>query len=151
MFKEGNLLKFSPFIFKNGACPKNKFFVVLKEAENAMIMASLPTSKDHVPADMQLQEGCMEIPDRQINIYIFLAKQNIAIHPDTQLPFSFNLNTFIYGADIDSYPVTVFQEQIENGETKVELMGRLTEEQFSALKDCLKGSKMTKRRFKRML
>ena len=73
------------------------------------------------------------------------------IHPDTQLPFSFNLNTFIYGADIDSYPVTVFQEQIENGETKVELMGRLTEEQFSALKDCLKGSKMTKRRFKRML
>lgn len=29
--------------------------------------------------------------------------------------------------------------------------GRLTEEQFSALKDCLKGSKMTKRRFKRML
>ena len=120
MFKEGNLLKFSPFIFKNGACPKNKFFVVLKEAENAMILASLPTSKDHV-------------------------------HPDTQLPFSFNLNTFIYGADIDSYPVTVFQEQIENGETKVELMGRLTEEQFSALKDCLKGSKMTKRRFKRML
>ena len=73
MFKEGNLLKFSPFIFKNGACPKNKFFVVLKEAENAMILASLPTSKDHVPADMQLQEGCMEIPDRQINIYIFLA------------------------------------------------------------------------------
>ena len=60
-------------------------------------------------------------------------------------------NSFIYGADIDSYPVTVFQEQIENGETKVELMGRLTEEQFSALKDCLKGSKMTKRRFKRML
>mgnify|MGYP000762984021 CR=1 FL=1 len=50
MFKEGNLLKFSPFIFKNGACPKNKFFVVLKEAENAMILASLPTSKDHVPA-----------------------------------------------------------------------------------------------------
>lgn len=63
MFKEGNLLKFSPFIFKNGACPKNKFFVVLKEAENAMILASLPTSKDHVPADMQLKEGCMEIPD----------------------------------------------------------------------------------------
>ena len=56
MFKEGNLLKFSPFIFKNGACPKNKFFVVLKEAENAMILASLPTSKDHVPADMQLKE-----------------------------------------------------------------------------------------------
>ena len=116
-----------------------------------MILASLPTSKDHVPADMQLQEGCMGISYRQINIYIFLAKQNIAIHPDTQLPFSFNSNTFIYGADIDSYPVTVFQEQIENGETKVELMGRLTEEQFSALKDCLKGSKMTKRRFKRML
>ena len=93
----------------------------------------------------------MEIPDRQINIYIFLAKQNIAIHPDTQLPFSFNLNTFIYGADMTVIPLQFSKNQIENGETKVELMGRLTEEQFSALKDCLKGSKMTKRRFKRML
>lgn len=45
MFKEGNLLKFSPFIFKNGACPKNKFFVVLKEAENAMILAPYPLLK----------------------------------------------------------------------------------------------------------
>lgn len=88
-----------------------------------------------------------KFPTRQINIYIFLAKQNIAIHPDTQLPFSFNLNTFIYGADIDSYPVTVFQEQIENGETKVELMGRLTEEQFSALKDCLKWIEDDKKAF----
>lgn len=52
MFKEGNLLKFKPFIFKNGACPKDKYFLVLKEMENTMILASLPTSKDHVPTDV---------------------------------------------------------------------------------------------------
>ena len=29
MFEAGNLLFFKPFIFKNGALPKNKFMVVL--------------------------------------------------------------------------------------------------------------------------
>lgn len=151
MFKEGNLLKFFPFIFKNGAGPKDKYFVVLKETDGSILLAALPTSKDHVPADIQLRGGCIELPDRQINIYIFLAKHNIAVHPDTQVPFFFDLNTFIYGADIDTYPVSVFEEQIKNGETKVELMGELTQEQFSALKDCLKESKTVKRRFKKIL
>lgn len=151
MFKEGNLLKFKPFIFKNGACPKDKYFLVLKEMKNTMILASLPTSKDHVPTDVELQEGCIELPDRQVNIYIFLAKQNIAIHPETQVPFCFELNTFIYGADIDTYPTFSFEQQINNGETEVELLGKVTEEQFSALKECLKRSKMVKNKFKRVL
>ena len=29
MFEQGNLLYFEPFIFKNGAKPKNKYMVVL--------------------------------------------------------------------------------------------------------------------------
>lgn len=30
MFEEENLLKFEPFLFKNGAVPKPKYFVVLR-------------------------------------------------------------------------------------------------------------------------
>lgn len=33
MFEEGNLLFFRPFLFKNGAEPQNKFFLVLKKME----------------------------------------------------------------------------------------------------------------------
>lgn len=55
MFDEGNLLYFSPFIFKNGAPPQPKFFLVLKTMEKGLLLASLPTSKDHVPGDMRVQ------------------------------------------------------------------------------------------------
>ena len=49
MFEEGNLLLFRPFIFKNGATPKDKFFLVLeKDIQGGLLLASLPTSKDHV-------------------------------------------------------------------------------------------------------
>lgn len=64
MFEQGNLLYFEPFIFKNGAKPKNKYMVVLgKDIDRNMIIASLPTSKDHVPGDMEVKAGCLELPD----------------------------------------------------------------------------------------
>ena len=31
MYEEGMILLFHPFIFKNGATPKDKFFIVLKK------------------------------------------------------------------------------------------------------------------------
>lgn len=35
MFEEGNLLRFEPFLFKNGALPKPKYFVVIKDSSFA--------------------------------------------------------------------------------------------------------------------
>ena len=55
------------------------------------------------------------------------------------------------GRTVAEADIERWKGRIENRETKVELMGKLTKEQFSALKDCLKESKMTKRRFKKML
>lgn len=60
MFEEGNLLLFTPFYFKNGALPRPKFFLVLKVCDGNMLLASLPTSKDHVPSDMSVKSGCFE-------------------------------------------------------------------------------------------
>ena len=54
MFEDGKLLLFHPFLFKNGATPKDKFFVVLKELEGNILLASLPTSKDHVHGNLDI-------------------------------------------------------------------------------------------------
>ena len=57
MFEEGNLLLFHPFVFKNGAASKDKFFLVLENMDGELLLASLPTSKDHVPSDIELKHG----------------------------------------------------------------------------------------------
>ena len=58
MFEEGNLLYFDPFLFKNGATPKPKFFIVLKnDINDEVILATLPTSKDHIPSDVAITSG----------------------------------------------------------------------------------------------
>ena len=60
MFEEGNLLFFRPFLFKNGAESQDKFFLVLKKLEGDILLASLPTSKDHVPSDLEVKHGMLE-------------------------------------------------------------------------------------------
>ena len=80
MFEAGNLLYFKPFIFKNGALPKNKFMVVLgQDANGNTLLASLPTSKDHVPGDIEVKGGCIDLPKRQVNVFVFSAGENITI------------------------------------------------------------------------
>ena len=151
MFESGNLLYFEPFIFKNGAKPKNKYMVVLgKDIDGNMILASLPTSKDHVPHDIEVKVGCLEIPDRQVNVFVFPANINVAYSYDGAA-FSFRVNTFIYGSDLDTYPVVSFTQQISDKITKVSVLGKLTEEYMCSLIDCLKKSRMVKNKFKRVL
>ena len=45
MYEAGDLLKFSPFKFKNGNQPKPKYFIVLGHIDKKVMMATLPTSK----------------------------------------------------------------------------------------------------------
>lgn len=68
MFEPENLLYFNPFIFPDGGDPKPKFFVVLGEIGDTMLLASLPTSKDHIPSDVTLTSGCIEIAERMVNV-----------------------------------------------------------------------------------
>ena len=119
MFEEGNLLLFRPFLFKNGATPKDKFFVVLKELEGNILLASLPTSKDHVPSDMEVRHGCLNIAERFINVFIFLSGEEI-VSKDDGSRFAFNKNTFIYGADLDIYPTSRFELQERMAQTSIE-------------------------------
>src|SRR5574344_1223232 len=125
MFEEGNLLKFSPFNFKNGATPKDKYFIVLKNINDGLLLATLPTSKDHVPSDISNAQGCIELPDSQVNVYVFKAKEVIA-NTINNTPFSFVLNTFVYGADVELYPIITFKQQIDLKLTSVKFLVNVT-------------------------
>ena len=71
MFEKGNLLLFRPFVFKNGAMPKDKFFLVLENVDGNLLLASLPTSKDHVPSDVEVKHGCLDLAERFVNVFVF--------------------------------------------------------------------------------
>lgn len=125
--------------------------VLGQDANGNTILASLPTSKDHVPNDVEVKGGCIDFPDRRVNVFVFLANEEITVPQDGSISFSFDVNTFIYGADLDTYPITAFQEQINDKLTEVELKGKISDNHFTALKECLKNSKMVKNKYKRVL
>lgn len=146
MFEPGNLLYFNPFIFPDGGEPKTKFFVVLGEVEDTVLLASLPTSKDHIPSDVEVTSGCLEIAERMVNAFIFMANEIV-----TDNGFFFDKNTFIYGQNIKTYNTASFLGQTVSGETVIEEKGKLKDEIFTAIKDCLKNSDAVRKRFKNYL
>lgn len=146
MFEPGNLLYFNPFIFPDGGDPKPKFFVVLGDVDETVLLASLPTSKDHIPSDLEVKSGCLEIPERMVNAYTFLANEVV-----TDNGFFFEKNTFVYGQNIKTYNTIAFSEQEKAGETEIELKGNLKADLFTALKDCLRNSDAVRKRFKQYL
>lgn len=146
MFEPGNLLYINPFIFPDGGDPKPKFFVVLGEVEETVLLASLPTSKDHIPSDVEVTSGCLEIPERMVNAYTFLANEVV-----TENGFFFERNTFIYGQNIKTYNTTAFTEQEKAGDTEIELKGKIKSDLFTALRDCLRNSDAVRKRFKQYL
>lgn len=146
MFEPGNLLYFNPFIFPDGGESKAKFFVVLGEMEGTLLLASLPTSKDHIPSDVEVKSGCLEIAERMVNAYIFMANDVV-----TENGFFFEKNTFIYGQNIKTYNTAVFLQQQTAGQTDITDKGKLKEDIFSALRECLKNSDAVRKKFKKYL
>lgn len=150
MFEEGNLLLFRPFLFKNGAAPKDKFFLVLANVGDDLLLASLPTSKDHVPSDMEVKHGCLEMAERFVNVFVFLSGEEIAMR-ETGESFSFSKNTFVYGANLDVYAASQFELQERMAQTEIELIGRLDSDVFAELKNCLANSSMVKNKYRKIL
>ena len=146
MFEPGNLLYFNPFIFPDGGEPKPKFFVVLGEVYDSVLLASLPTSKDHIPSDVEVTSGCLEIAERMVNAYIFKANEVV-----TDNGFFFEKNTFIYGQNIKTYNTAIFLHQQTDSLTEITEKGKLRDEIFTSLKDCLKNSDAVRKRYKQYL
>lgn len=146
MFEPDNLLYFNPFIFPDGGDPKPKFFIVLGEVDETMLLASLPTSKDHIPSDVEVLSGCLEIAERMVNAYVFMANEVV-----TEDGFFFEKNTFVYGQNIKMYNTTAFLQQQIDGQIQISIKGKLTDDVFSALTNCLKNSDAVRKRYKQYL
>ena len=141
MYPEGQLLRFTPFVFKNGANPKPKFFIVLKHLDDKLMMASLPTSQDHIPSDITYSSGCVNIAERSVNAYVFMPDEFVT---DS---FSFVKPTFVYGEQVDEYALKYLDEM----ETTIEDLGVIHHELFIQLKECLKQSALLKRKYRKQL
>lgn len=146
MYSEGNILFFTPFHFKNGNIPAKKFFVVLKVVDNTTILASLPSSKDFIPKDQEVESGCIELPD--ININCFVISAGI---PITECGKCFDVTTFIYGSGLDSYDIEYMNKKYAIEGVDFRFFGKMKKEIFSELLCCLKSSKVVRKKFVKML
>lgn len=150
MFEEGNLLLFHPFLFKNGATPKDKFFLVLGSVDGDLLLASLPTSKDHVPSDVEVSHGCLDLPELYVNVFVFIAGEEVVLRQGGER-FSFSKNTFVYGANLDVYSISQLELQERMSQTCIELIGNLDADVLAELKKCLSNSKMVKNKYRKIL
>ena len=138
---EGTLLYFDPFVFKNGATPKPKYFIVLANTDDGVMLASLPTSKDHVPADAEVVRGAVNIPERGVNAYVFEAGDQVT---DT---YCFPRRTYVYGEQVDDYT----EADLNAMGSTIQNLGVLKPELLADLKACLKQASNIKRKYVKWL
>ena len=146
MFQEGSIIYFTPFYFKNGNTAKQKYFVVLKNQDDQNLLASLPTRKDNIPVRNEIQNGCLELPDINLNCFVISSDRTV-----TQCGKHFEFKTHIYGHQIDVYEIAVLKEIYPIENTDYELWGMMHNDLFLELIDCLKNSRSVKRKYKKIL
>lgn len=145
MYTPGKLIFFDPFHFKNGDSSP-KFFLVIKILNGNVILATLPSSKVHLPSNQLIQHGCLEVPDSGINCYIFEANR-----PITKCGWCFDLNTFLYGMWLDDFSIETLKENYSIKGVDYEIIGELTDEELHNVIECFKNSSSVKRKYKRLL
>jgi hypothetical protein len=146
MLDEGNIIYFDPFYFKNGNTAKPKYFVVLKQSNNKSIIASLPTRKDTIPYSENIESGCLDLPD--INLNCFVLPKNSAI---TECGKSFPFKTYLYGHQIDEYDTELLKKTYPNEGSDYEIWGKMKNTIFAELIYCFKISKSVKRKYQKAL
>lgn len=145
MYTPGKLIFFDPFYFKEGG-NKPKYFLVIKVLGGNVILASLPSSKVHLPANQIIQHGCLEVQDSGINCYIFEANR-----PITKCGWCFKLNTFLYGMWLDDFNIEVLNANYSIEGVDYEIIGELTDQELHNVIGCFRNSSSVKRKYKRLL
>ena len=147
MFAEGTIIYFTPFHFKNGNEPKNKYFVILKNLPGGeMLIASLPTSHDHIPDELKTAHGCVNCDERRISCFVFSAEVEV-----TQCGKRFPRTTFIYGEQIDDYETAWISETHPKEGRDYLIWGQMKPDLFASLIACFTQSKTVKNKYKRAL
>jgi hypothetical protein len=146
LYADGHIIRFTPFYFKNGDPCKDKYFIVLKNIEDRVIVASLPTSGRHASTLIEIAHGCVDLPERCFHCFVFEANRKI-----TSNGFFFPLPTFIYANEVDSYEQSTLKENHGKENVDYEIMGRLNEEEYNAIFKCMANNKSIKRGLRKML
>lgn len=144
MYEKGNIIYFTPFYFKNGNPCKNKYFIILKIIENNILLASLPTSKNYLPSNLQNIEGC--IKNDEINCFIINPTTII-----TECDKKFDVTTYIYGHQIDEYIIEEMNNLYKKEKKDFIILGKMKLELFNQLIDCFKNSNTVKRKISKKL
>lgn len=140
------ILYFPNFIFKNGAQPKAKFFITIKNHDGEIVVVNLPTSRDFIPDDIKV-EGCIEYPDRCISCFCFFKETIIC----EETGFKFNKDTFIYANSVDTYSLEKLTEHYPVENVDYFIKGTLSNPYKNNLLECLKNSHDLKRKVKKIL
>lgn len=146
MFKEGNLYYFADFKFNNGDDPKNKYFIVLKETSDSIIIGTLPTRTNKVPSFVTIPHGCININERMYNCYLFQQQKSICKNG-----FCFDLPTFIYGDDIDYYSKEKMEKDYPADGNHFKHEGELTDQEYKNIIECLCKSNAVRKGIQRKL
>lgn len=145
-FLQGAILYFDPFIFPDGGSPKPKYFLVLKRMDDALLLASLPTSKDFLPSTVEKIHGCIDCPDINFNCYYF--DPNVVICDNG---FTFPRETYVYGYRLQTFNLNSLLLQEITDETVIEECGILTKDEYAAIIRCLSHSPTVKRAYRKVL
>ena len=147
IFPPGTIIYFKPFYFKDGKTPaKNKYFICLCLTGNDLLLATLPSSQDYVPAYASRNHGCINIADANFNCYYFEAGRII-----TTNGWGFPKPTYSYANWIDQYDKTSFEGMYAFEGIDYEKIGRLTQTEFLGLINCFVTAPNIKNKYKRIL
>lgn len=144
--EKGILLYITPFYYKDGSKPENKFFICLKNDGAGLILLTLPTSQDKIPSYHTVQHGCNDIDIANQCSYCFIEGNQV-----TTSGFSFELNTYLFGSDVQDIEETLFSSLYKVEGKDYEIKGNLKSDELKNIIDCFKNSKNVKNKIKRML
>jgi hypothetical protein len=85
--------------------------------------------------------GCVDIPERGINAYVFEAGDKVT---DT---FAFPRRTFVYGEQVDDYSESALRPMVAN----MRILGQMNPLLFSDLLQCLKKAVGIRRKYLKWL
>ena len=113
----------------------------------SILVASLPTSRDHVPRSMGKRHGCINDDAMRVNCYFFEAGTIISECGG----FGFERDTYIYGEQITFVDMPVMRSVYKREGEDYRVLCKLSNAEFQSIKECLKGSGVVKNKFKRCL
>jgi hypothetical protein len=146
MYIPGTIIYFTPFYFSGGDS-KNKYFLVLSVARDNLLVACLPTSKDHIPRLTEKKHGCINDDDIRVNCYFFEAGRVVSECGT----FCFERDTYVYGEQISFVDKQVMQSVYKKEGKDYRVLCKLSNTELQSVKECLKNARVVKNKFKKFL